>query len=113
MDGLAQIFKIFSDKNRLRIIALLSNKKMCVCELAFVLGVTQPSISRHLKKMKKAGIIGDEQDGLWTNYFLNCNDDLRTKTILKQVKNWLSDDSTAQSDLEKLALADRATICCK
>ena len=69
MDRFARVFKVFSDKNRLRIISLLSNRKMCVCELAFVLGVTQPSISRHLKKMKKAGIVQDEKDGFWTNYF--------------------------------------------
>ncbi len=112
MDELAQIFKVFSDKNRLRIVALLSNQKMCVCELAFVLGVTQPSISRHLKKMKTMGIICDEQDGFWTNYFLNCNN-LRTKTILKHVESWLRDDSTALNDLKKLDMVDRTKVCCK
>ncbi len=112
MDRLAKVFKIFADKNRLRIIALLSHRKMCVCELAFVLGVTQPSISRHLRKMKEAGIILDEQDGFWTNYYLNCND-LQTKVILKHVKMWLKDDDTAISDLKKLDAADRTTICCK
>ena len=112
MDDLAQIFKIFSDKNRLRIIALLSNRKMCVCELAFVLDVTQPSVSRHLKKMKEAGIILDEQDGLWTNYFLNCNDS-KAKTILKHVETWLKEDDTVASDLKKLDKADRTKICCK
>ena len=65
-----ETFKTFADKNRLRILNLLQQRKMCVCELAFVLQVTQPSISRHLKRMKESGLIGDEQDGFWTNYFL-------------------------------------------
>ncbi|MFC1855464.1 ArsR/SmtB family transcription factor [Thermodesulfobacteriota bacterium] len=112
MDDLTQIFKMFSDKNRLRIIAMLSNRKMCVCELAFVLDVTQPSVSRHLKKMKQAGIILDEQAGLWTNYFLNCNDS-KAKAILKHVEAWLKEDDTVAGDLKKLDKADRTTICCK
>jgi len=112
MKELSQLFKIFSDRNRLRIVALLSQRKMCVCELAFVLDVTQPSVSRHLKKMKEAGIILDEQDGLWTNYFLNCNDS-KAKTILKHVEKWLKEDDIAICDLRKLDKADRTAICCK
>ena len=112
MDELAQIFKIFSDKNRLRILSLLFNRKMCVCELAFVLGVTQPSISRHLKKMKKAGIIQDEKDGFWTNYILCCNDS-KTKIILDYLKNWVLRDCVAMSDLAKLKTIDRKMIFCK
>lgn len=111
MEEFARIFKILSDQNRLRIIALLSHRKMCVCELAYVLGVTQPSISRHLRKMKAGGFIQDEQDGLWTNYFLSC-EDRRVKMLLEHLKKWVKGEKLLVQDLKKLKKVDRAKLCC-
>lgn len=110
MEELSQIFKILSDVNRLRIVGLLLKRKMCVCELAFVLGVTQPSISRHLKLMKGVGLIEDEKDRFWTNYFINCQDP-KAALILKYIKGWLKDEQVVLDDLEKLRGVDRANIC--
>ena len=45
------LLKILADEKRLRILSLLRKKPRCVCELAAVLGVTQPSVSRHLNKL--------------------------------------------------------------
>ena len=112
MDKLTHIFKILSDKNRMRIFSLLTKKKLCVCELAAVLNVTQPSISRHLKKMKLAGIIQDEKDGFWTNYFL-CTSEGNSKIILNCVKKILRENNTAKNDLKTLESIDRKLICSK
>ena len=106
-----KLFKIFADKNRLRILNLLQQRKMCVCELAFVLQVTQPSISRHLKRIKETGLIADEQDGFWTNYFLIKNS--KADLILKSVKLFLKDDKVIKADLDRLKKADRTKLCCK
>ena len=57
MEILDKTLKAFADSNRLRILKLLEKKKMCVCELAFVLGITQPSVSKHLKKLTSTGLI--------------------------------------------------------
>lgn len=111
LDTTQQLFKIFADKNRLRIFKLLEQRKMCVCELAEILGVTQPSISRHLKKMKEAGLIQDEQDGFWTNYFL-CPGNRNQQDVLRCIKSLLKGDSVIQADVAKLKTVDR-TRCCK
>ncbi|MDI6800395.1 MAG: metalloregulator ArsR/SmtB family transcription factor [Actinomycetota bacterium] len=110
MDELAKLFKTLSDVNRLRIFALLSERKMCVCELAFALGVTQPAVSRHLKRMKEVGLIGDEQDGHWTNYFLLG---LREehKPVLSYVREWLKQSELAKGDLLRLEKFDRFHSC--
>ena len=63
MEEFENILKAMADEKRIRIIKLLEKRPLCVCEIAFVLGITQPAISKHLKKMKDAGIIGCEQDG--------------------------------------------------
>ncbi|MCB9757019.1 MAG: metalloregulator ArsR/SmtB family transcription factor [Candidatus Omnitrophica bacterium] len=106
-----KLFKIFADKNRLRILNLLLQRKMCVCELAFVLQVTQPSISRHLKRIKETGLIADEQDGFWTNYFLIKNS--KAGVILKSVKSFLKNDKVIKADLERLKKAERTKLCSK
>lgn len=106
-----KLFKIFADKNRLRILNLLLQRKMCVCELAFVLQVTQPSISRHLKKMKESGLVGDEQDGFWTNYFLRNSQGINK--VVSWVKSFLKDDKVIKVDMERLKKVDRTKICCK
>ena len=112
MEQTEKLFKVFADKNRIRILKLLDQRKMCVCELAYILKVTQPSISRHLKRMKKAGLVKDEQDKFWTNYFL-AKDSVYCKTLMNCLKKWLADDRTVKSDLLRLKAVDRTKLCCK
>lgn len=106
-----KILKMFADKNRLRILVLLSYRKMCVCELACVLQVTQPSVSRHLKKMKASGLIGDEQDRFWTNYFLKNSP--QEKKLLAWVKTFLRRDKVIAGDKDRLGKVDRTKLCCR
>src|SRR3989338_5213100 len=100
-----KLFKTFADKNRLRIWNLLRQRKMCVCELAFVLQVTQPSISRHLRKMKESGLVADEQDGFWTNYFLK--DPPTGRHLVSCVKTFLRNDKVIKEDMDRLRKVDR------
>ena len=111
MDNIVQFLKMMSDKNRIRIVVLLEQRPMCVCELAYILGVTQPSVSRHLKKMKTVNLIGDVKDGLWTNYFLIKDSDF-FKKIRPCLKYWLRDEPIVKADLEKMKTVERTKICC-
>jgi len=110
MDKLLNFFKLLSDKNRFRIVALLSKKKLCVCELACVLGVSQPSVSRHIKKIKETGLIHEEQDGFWTNYFLKCSD-VKIQQLLKYFQEYIDKDKIILDDFKKLKKIDRTKIC--
>lgn len=110
MKELEQVFKAVADRNRLRILKLLENKRMCVCELAFVLGIKQPSVSRHLKKLKEAGLIDNEQDGKWTNYTINRNGNPFAGEVLSQLRKWLNDDALIRKDQEKASRADREQL---
>ena len=112
LDTTEKLFKIFADKNRLRIFKLLEQRKMCVCELASILGVTQPSISRHLKRMKEAGLVEDEQDRFWTNYYLRKKDKAQA-SVLCCLQHLLKGDKVISSDLKKLKKVDRTKMCCK
>lgn len=85
---------------------------MCVCELAHVLGITQPSVSRHLKKLKKAGLIGIRQDSFWTNYFLESDNQYANK-MLNLIKEWANNDTSLKKDFAKLKKTNRINLCCK
>lgn len=113
MKKLIKLLKVLADKNRIRILELLRSRKMCVCELAYILGITQPSVSRHLKKLKSAGLIGDQQEGLWTDYFLNKPDGFYGKALLANIHNCLVDDPMIISDRKKLRKVNRAKLCCR
>src|SRR5688572_11060300 len=65
-----QMFRAFSDRTRLRILYLLKNGELCVCDLVETIGVPQPKISRHLAYLRKAGLVMARKQGLWSYYTL-------------------------------------------
>jgi len=108
---LDKIVKASADANRIRILSMLQDKKMCVCEIAFVLGIAQPSVSRHLKKLKASGFIESESEGLWTNYYL-CPQNPYAKNFIKNLPSWIASDKVIVQDKNKVNTADREKLCC-
>ena len=70
MKSFIKVMKALSDPNRVKIIKLLQQKMMCVCELQGALKIAQPTVSKHLKILEEAGLVDYAKDGLWVNYFL-------------------------------------------
>jgi len=64
------VFRAFSDQTRLRILRLLQQGEVCVCDLVSALQVPQPKVSRHLARLRKAGLVKVRKDGLWSYYTL-------------------------------------------
>ena len=108
---LDKTIKASADANRIRILSMLQEKKMCVCEIAFVLGIAQPSVSRHLKKLRLAGFIKSESEGLWTNYYL-CPQNPYAKNFIKNLNSWITSDSIFAQDKKKAGKTDRDKLCC-
>ena len=105
------ILGLLADKNRLRIIKLLECKSCCVCELAYMLNIKQPSVSQHLKKLREAGIINSNPDGLWTNYSLCSKDEPYVKLLLTVVSEWLNGDEEIKKDKSRIMELDRNNLC--
>jgi len=96
MEKLVKLAKIFSDKNRLNIFALiLRDDKLCVCEICDTLKLSQPLVSRHLKMMKEAQVLQATQEGKWMLYAL-------TKDIDSALKCWIDETSKHLSALPNL-----------
>ncbi|WP_287583733.1 metalloregulator ArsR/SmtB family transcription factor [Candidatus Borrarchaeum sp.] len=67
-EKLLQLFNALSDHKRWKIVKLLLNRKLCVCEFTEVLEVTQSTVSHHLSILESAGLIRGFKKGKWTFY---------------------------------------------
>jgi len=114
MRELIKVLKAVSDKNRMRILKMLGQKKMCVCEMAAVLGITQPSVSKHLSILKNAGLIEDERNLQWIDYSL-CKEKINkyTPVLQSNIRNWLNSDPIIKQDLKKMKTLSREELCKK
>ncbi len=66
---LATRLKALSDPSRLRLVSLIaSNGEMCVCDLTEPLGLSQPTVSHHLKVLSRAGLVHREKRGKWAHF---------------------------------------------
>ena len=68
LDQLEETFKALADRTRLRILALLGNNEVCVCHIHDSLGLPQPTVSRHLAYLRRAGLVSARRDGVWMHY---------------------------------------------
>ncbi len=82
------LFKALSDETRLRIMVLLSERELCVCQLEWALGLTQAKVSRHLMVLKNAGLVQDRRKGLWIFYSLCKPKNELEKIIHKYFKEY-------------------------
>ena len=67
---LADLFKIFGDTTRIKILYSLFESEMCVCAIAELLGMTKSAISHQLKILKDADLVGNRREGKTIYYFL-------------------------------------------
>lgn len=73
----AELLKVFGDPTRIRIIFVLCQGEMCVCDIAGALGMTQSAISHQLRVLKQARLVSSRRDGK-TIYYSLCDEHVRT-----------------------------------
>ena len=78
---LTELFRIFGDSTRIRILYVLFEAEMCVCDIAALLGMTQSAISHQLRALKNARLVTSRRDG--KTVFYSLADD-HVKTIIDQ-----------------------------
>lgn len=78
---LAEFFKVFGDSTRIKILYVLLQSEMCVCDLAQILGVTQSAVSHQLRMLKQMQLVKFRREGKAIFYSLS---DMHIKNILSQ-----------------------------
>ena len=82
---MSEHFKMLGDKSRLTILALLKERELCVCEIVEILGMSQPNVSQHLRKLKSAGLVLENRKGQWIYYSLNLSDKPHIQDVLSHI----------------------------
>ena len=85
---LAELFKVFGDTTRMKILYVLFESEMCVCDIAEILGISQSAISHQLRIIKQARLIQNRRDGKTIYYSLA---DEHVKTIIGMAKEHLEE----------------------
>ena len=95
--------KAAGDRNRLRILHMLAEGPLCVCQIVAVLDLTQPTISKHLSVLKNAGLIEDEKRGKWVFYEIasGIKKDPARRRLLRLIEKALVRDPEAGRDLKQ------------
>lgn len=76
LEILAEGFKVLGDKTRLRILALLLGRELCVCQLTEVLEISQPGVSQHMRRLRQIGFVNERREGQWIFYTLKTGNPL-------------------------------------
>jgi ArsR family transcriptional regulator len=106
-----RVMKAAADGTRVKILKMLQQRKLCVCEMQAVLGISQPSVSRHLRLLEDADLVRSAKDGMWNNFRLARPEEANpyATTILAHLQEWLEDDASVQELLAAAKVVDRKT----
>jgi ArsR family transcriptional regulator len=108
----SRLFKALGDEGRLRIVALLSHGELCVCHLQEALGMSQPAVSRHLAKLRAAGIVGDRRAGKWVYYRLLRQESADCERTLRGIARAYGRHEVLRQDVRRL-LRTRGPGACR
>ncbi|MHA6643056.1 ArsR/SmtB family transcription factor [Mesorhizobium sp. A623] len=106
LDTMVDTLKAAAESSRLRILALLAHGDLTVSDITEILGQSQPRVSRHLKLLMEAGLIGRYQEGSWAFFRLSDSDAARD-FVLGLIAGISGADPQVERDLERLASVKR------
>jgi len=86
--SIASAFHAFSDPLRIRVIELLREQELCVCELCEILKVSQSKLSFHLKTLKEADLVRARQESRWVYYSLNLSQFVEMEQYLAEYRRY-------------------------
>jgi ArsR family transcriptional regulator len=104
----AFLFRALADPTRLRLLNLLACGETCVCELSDTLRVVQPKVSRHLARLKRAGLVEVRRNGKWTHYRWAKYGDPLVCHVLGGLREWMAKDDRMDGERRR-----RNKVCCE
>lgn len=108
---LDELLRAAGDPTRLRILNLLREGRVCVCDLQQVLGFPQPTVSRHLAVLRHAGLVDDTRSGNRVLYALAPADTPQMKSFFELLRECSRHDEIMEKDSQQLEEALRQGDC--
>jgi ArsR family transcriptional regulator len=104
-------FKVLSDPTRLRIVLLLMERDLCVCELMFILKKEQSRLSHQLKALRHAGMVEDVREGRWMIYRITPTARKTLETLSRTIlRHDLKESADVLRDVKRMDLCLREKI---
>ena len=98
----SKLFKALSDETRLRIIVLLTQRELCVCQIEEALDLSQVKVSRHLTVLRYSGLVENRQDGIWVYYSLAKPKNKIEEDLFESFRTYLYKEENFAKDLSKM-----------
>jgi ArsR family transcriptional regulator, arsenate/arsenite/antimonite-responsive transcriptional repressor len=111
MDELVQCLRALSEEVRLRIIMLLTQGELCVCDIMEVLDEPQSKVSRHLSYLKSSALITAKRVGVWMHYSLADLRDEASRAQLDFMKERFSPLPQFKDDIDKAQVLKERKLC--
>ena len=96
MKEIVNIMKALGEENRFRIVMMLRERPLCVCEICSVLDISISTVSSHLKQLAYAGLVEGEKDGRWVTYRLV--EEKLLLELLGKIRSLVKDGGQLQKD---------------
>jgi ArsR family transcriptional regulator, arsenate/arsenite/antimonite-responsive transcriptional repressor len=103
---LDELLKAAGEPTRLRILNLLSRGSVCVCDIQSVLGIPQPTISRHLGVLRHAGLVRDDRQGTRMIYSLTNTETSFMAALYSLLDEYSAHEKALRTDLDLLRRAN-------
>jgi ArsR family transcriptional regulator len=99
---IVQVLKALGDETRIRILNLLRTGELCVCDIETVLGIQQSNASRHLNKLKLAGVIDSKKKSQWVYFYFNDETFLKFPFLSMIINDEIEKIPVCKNDLSLL-----------
>jgi ArsR family transcriptional regulator, arsenate/arsenite/antimonite-responsive transcriptional repressor len=106
------LFRALSDGTRLRILHLLKDGELCVCDLMSILRVPQAKTSRHLAYLRRTGLVTVRQDGLWSYYSLAAPAGPLHRRLLACLEVCCQELPAITADTKRAGRLRKGAACC-
>jgi ArsR family transcriptional regulator len=111
MKEIIRAFKALSDPTRLRIFLLLIERELCVCELMFILDMSQSRVSHQLRLLRDADLVEDKREGRWIIYAIPRSVKESLAPLLRQFAGpELTESAAVLEDMKRLDLCIRENV---
>lgn len=104
IEKLADVLKALGEPTRMKMVALLNNRDLCVCDFVPIFNISQPAVSKHLNRLKTAGLVREARKGQWVFYSLNHE-------RLNEVRAALEVLPPMSEELQKFEEQGALTVC--
>lgn len=108
-----EVLKALAHENRIRILNLLAESELCVCELENIMQVNQSNASRHLSKLKQVDLIKSRKKAQWIYYSLNQELMQEHKFLLHLIEEELKEFEAAKEDKLRLEKYNSSSLSCE